>query len=53
MKSLDWHRHVVRLQAGHLVLHLLYLLLRHGLAQARTFVENLSLAESQLVDLKW
>ena len=51
-KSLDWHRHVVRLEAGHLVLHLLYLLLCHGLAQSGPFVEDFCLAERQLVDLQ-
>ena len=52
MKSLDRHGHVVRLETGHLVFHLLYLLLSHRLAKSRTFVKNLSLTESQFVDLK-
>ena len=52
LESLYRHRHVVRLEAGHLVLHLLDLLLRHGLAQSGPLVENFSLTESQLVDLQ-
>ena len=52
MKSLDRHRHVIRLQAGHLVFHFLYLLLSHRVAKPRSFVKNLRLAQSQLVDLK-
>ena len=52
MKSLDRHRHVVRLQTGHLVFHLLDLLLSHRVAKPGPFVKNLRLTQSQLVDLK-